>query len=151
MLPYPDASYWVSSQMALRFRRKSVKNRFFKTAPRQPSCISERNDFSYFWPTSPRCFLKVSSQLAFWFRRISEKWFWISDRNDFSYAPIPRCFLLSFKSIGPSVQEKKRKIDFHDGRHGSHLGFPIEKILAILINRSPRCFLLSFESIGLRV
>ena len=30
-----------------------------------------------------------------------------------------------------SVQEKKRKIDFQDGRHSDHLGFPIRTILAI--------------------
>ena len=35
------------------------------------------------------------------------------------------------KSIGLSVQEKKRKIDFQDGGHGGHLGFPIGTILAI--------------------
>ena len=29
------------------------------------------------------------------------------------------------------VQEKKRKIDFQDGRHGGHIGFPIETISAI--------------------
>ena len=29
------------------------------------------------------------------------------------------------------VQEKKRKIDFQDGCHGGHLGFPIDMILAI--------------------
>ena len=29
------------------------------------------------------------------------------------------------------VQEKKRKIDFQDGPHGGHLGFPIGTILAI--------------------
>ena len=28
------------------------------------------------------------------------------------------------------VQEKKRKIDFKDGHHGGHLGFPIGSILA---------------------
>ena len=28
------------------------------------------------------------------------------------------------------VQEKKRKIDFQDGRHGGHLEFPIGTILA---------------------
>ena len=28
------------------------------------------------------------------------------------------------------VQEKKRKIDFQDGCHGGHLGFPIGMILA---------------------
>ena len=43
----------------------------------------------------------------------------------------PQYFLPSFESIGLSVQEKKRKIDFQDGCHGSHLGFPIETILAI--------------------
>ena len=59
---------------------------------------------------------------------------WISDRNDFSYFLIyqsPRCFQPNFKSIGILVQEKKQKIYFQDGRHGSHLGFPIETILAI--------------------
>ena len=35
------------------------------------------------------------------------------------------------ESIGLSVQEKKRKIDFQDGGHGRHLGFPIGTILAI--------------------
>ena len=35
------------------------------------------------------------------------------------------------KSIGLLVQEKKRKIDFQDGGHGGHLGFPIGTILAI--------------------
>ena len=35
------------------------------------------------------------------------------------------------ESIGPSVQEKKQKIDFQDGGHGGHLGFPISMILSI--------------------
>ena len=39
----------------------------------------------------------------------------------------PRCFLASLESIGLSVQEKKRKIDFQDD---GHLGFPISTILA---------------------
>ena len=29
-----------------------------------------------------------------------------------------------------SAQEKKRKIDFQDGNHGGHFGFPIRTILA---------------------
>ena len=37
----------------------------------------------------------------------------------------------SFESISLSVQVKKRKIDFQDGRHGGYLGFPIGTILAI--------------------
>ena len=40
------------------------------------------------------------------------------------------CFLPSLDSIGLLVQEKKQKIDFQDGCHGGHLGFPIGMILA---------------------
>ena len=36
------------------------------------------------------------------------------------------------KSIGFSVLEKKRKIDFKDGGHGGHLGFPIGTLLTII-------------------
>ena len=43
----------------------------------------------------------------------------------------PLCLLPSFESTGLSVQEKKRKIEFQDGGHGGHLGFPIGTILAI--------------------
>ena len=59
---------------------------------------------------------------------------WISDQQDFSFFFIyksPQCFLESLVSIGLSVEEKKRKIDFQDGGHGGHLGFPIGTILAI--------------------
>ena len=40
-------------------------------------------------------------------------------------------FLLSFESVGLSVQEKKRKMHCQDDGRGGHLGFPIETILAI--------------------
>ena len=33
--------------------------------------------------------------------------------------------------------EEAKKIDFQDGGHGGHLGFPIGTILAILIYKSP--------------
>ena len=49
---------------------------------------------------------------------------WILAWNHFSFFLIyksPRCFLPSFKLIVLLVQEKKRKIDFQDGRHGGHL------------------------------
>ena len=39
--------------------------------------------------------------------------------------------LAILESIGLSVQEKRRKIDFQDGGHGGHLGFPIGTVLAI--------------------
>ena len=35
----------------------------------------------------------------------------------------PKSVLPRFESIGLSVQEKKGKIDFQNGRHGGHLGF----------------------------
>ena len=59
---------------------------------------------------------------------------WISDRHDVSYflsTSHPHASLQVWESIGLSFQEKKRKIDFQDGRHGGHLGFPISTILAI--------------------
>ena len=87
--------------------------------------------------------LAIFDQLAFGVRRKSQKYIfkmaapwrpsWIYDRHDFSYLiyKSSRCFLASLESTGLSVQEKKRKIDFQDGHHGSHLGFPIRTILSI--------------------
>ena len=43
------------------------------------------------------------------------------------------------------------KTDFQDGRHGSHLRFPIETIFLFLICKLPRYFLLNFASIVLSV
>ena len=43
---------------------------------------------------------------------------------------IPRYFLPSLKSVGLSVQERKRKKDFQEHSHGDHLGFSIGTILA---------------------
>ena len=58
---------------------------------------------------------------------------WISDQQDFSYfySASPWYFLPSLYSTGLSAQEMKWKIDFPDGGHGSHIGFPIGTILAI--------------------
>ena len=60
---------------------------------------------------------------------------WISDWYNFSYFYIyksSRCFLPIFKTTGPLVQENKRKKEFQDGRHGGHLGFPVQTIQVIL-------------------
>ena len=38
-----------------------------------------------------------------------------------------------FESIGLLVQEKKQKVNFQNGGHGGHLGFPIGTILAIFV------------------
>ena len=43
----------------------------------------------------------------------------------------PQYFLSSFKSIGPSIQERKFQIYFRDGGRGSHLGFPIKTVLTV--------------------
>ena len=83
-----------------------------------PFCSEVKNRFSRWLPWPPS---------------------WISNRNNFILLLLlfliyksPQCFLPSFESIGLLVQEKKRKIDFQDGGHGSHLGFPTGTILAIL-------------------
>ena len=102
------------------------------------------NYFSYFWSTShPDDSYKVSSLLAFRFRRRSKKQIFkmatmaatldfLSKRFSLFLIYKSRwCFLPSFESVGFSIQEKKWKIDFQDGGHGGHLGFPIGTILAI--------------------
>ena len=43
-----------------------------------------------------------------------------------------RCLPSSFGSIGPTVSEEMSFEEFQDGRHGSHLGYQIRTILAIL-------------------
>ena len=59
---------------------------------------------------------------------------WISDGHDFSFFYLQVTLMLPSKfgvnwPFGSG--EKKRKIDNQNGGHGSHLGFPIGKILAI--------------------
>ena len=59
---------------------------------------------------------------------------------------------MNFETITLSVQDKKFKTDFQDGRYSRNLGFLIAMIWAIFfIYKSPRFFLPSFESIGLSV
>ena len=67
------------------------------------------------------------SQLAFQFRRSSKNRFPIGTIVAIFDLQVTPCFLASLESIGLSVQEKKRKIEFQDG---GHLGFPIGTILA---------------------
>ena len=53
---------------------EEAKNRFSRWLPWRPSWFSDRNNFSYIWSTShPNASYQVSSQLAFRFRRRSEK------------------------------------------------------------------------------
>ena len=74
-----------------------------------------------FWSTRhPNASYKVSVQLAQGCRR-----------SRLLIYKSSQCFLPGLESIGFWVQEKKRKIDFQDGSHGRHLGFPIGMIWAI--------------------
>ena len=99
---------------------EEAKNRFLRWLPQRPSWISDPNDFSYFWSTSHSdAFYQVSSQLAFCSgeeakNRFSRWPLWshpefpIRKILDIFDLQATRCFLPSYKSIGPSVQEKKR-------------------------------------------
>ena len=57
----------------------------------------------------------------------------------------PWYFLSSFKAIGLLVQEKRRKIDFQDGGHSGHLGFPIRTIFAIFDLQVTQMFPTKFQ------
>ena len=57
----------------------------------------------------------------------------------------PQCFLLSYKSVGPTVQKKKRKIDFQDYRHSGRLRFPIGTISALFDLQVTPMFLTKFQ------
>ena len=59
---------------------------------------------------------------------------WISDWNDFSdfwSISHPHASYQVSSQFGIWGKEKKLEIDFQDGCHGGHLGFPIRLILAI--------------------
>ena len=87
----PDASYQVSSQLALQFRRRR-ENRFSRWPP---SWISDRNNFSYFNIfKSSRCFLPIFKSTGPLVQENKRKkvsrwppWWpsWISDPNNLSY------------------------------------------------------------------
>ena len=59
---------------------------------------------------------------------------WMSNRTILAIFDLQVPLMLPtkfIKSISLSIQEKKQKIAFQNGRHGGHFGFPIGKILAI--------------------
>ena len=109
----------------------------------RPPWISDWNDFLLFLIykapgasyKAPWCSYQVSNQLAFQCRRRSKQKIFkmvaiaaILDSLKERLQPLliyksQRCFLPGFKPIGILVQQEKRKIDFQDGHHGSHLGF----------------------------
>ena len=75
-----------------------------------------------------------SSKQIFKMAAIAAIWDFLPQRFElFLIYKSPRCFLPSFELISLSVQKKKGKTDFQDGRH---LGFLIGRILAIFISTS---------------
>ena len=132
---------------------KEAKNRFSRW---RPSWISDRNDFSYFWPTShPRCLLPSFESIGpWWFLPCFVNWpfgsgeeakdrfsrwppwqlFWISHQKDFSSflsTSHPDASYQVLSQLAFRFRSRSKKIDFQDGNHGGHLGFPILTILAI--------------------
>ena len=147
-----DFSYFdllTSPMLPIKFQHKwpfvsgeEAKNRFSRWQSWRPFW----NSFSYFFIYKSPPMLPTKFQVNWPFvlgeeanNRFSRFWqSWIADRNDFStFCSTPRCFLPSFKSMGLSVQWKKRKIDFQDGRHSDHFGFPITTILTFLSTNHP--------------
>ena len=136
---YPYASYQVSSQLAFGIRKRKIDFQDGRHGGHLRFTIGTisaifdlqvtsmlPSKFGVNWPFGSGEEVK---------NRFSRRPPWrISDQHDFSYFLIyksPWCFLASLESVGLSVQERKRKIDFQDGRHGGHLGFTIGTILAI--------------------
>ena len=133
MLPIKFRVNWPFSS------EEKGKNRFSRWPPFPIGMI-----LAVFISTShPNPSYQFSNQLALWFRKISEKKsfkmaammaildFRSKQFKLFQIYKSPKCFLPSFESNDFSVQEKKRKIGFQDGRHGGHLGFLIGMTLAV--------------------
>ena len=132
--------------MGFWFRSRSKKNRFSRW---WPSWTSHQNNFSFFdlQHVQVTLMLPTKFQVNWPFGSGEERKntldfsrlppcqpSWISDWNNCSFFLIyksPRCFLPSSNSTGLSVQEKKKKIDFQEGHHGSHLECPIGMILTV--------------------
>ena len=57
---------------------------------------------------------------------------WISDQHDFSFFDLQVTLMLPTKfGVKWLFGSEEAKIDFQDGSHGGHFGFPIGTILAI--------------------
>ena len=72
--PGPHASKRSFKSVGFSVQEKKQKHTFLRLRPWQPSCISDRNNFSYILSTRhPDASYQVSSQLAFRFRRRAKK------------------------------------------------------------------------------
>ena len=124
---------------------------------------SERFLLFFLSISHPDASYQISSQLAFCFRRRRKKQIFkmaamvaILDIRSWTLLAIfnlqvTLMLLPSFKSIGLSVQEEKRKIDFQDAM-AAILDFWSVQFSLLLIYKSPRsCVLPSFKLNGLSV
>ena len=86
---------------------------------------------------STRASYQVSSQLAF-VLQVTPMLPWLPIGTILASFDLchPNASYQIFKSAGILVQEKKRKIAFHDGPHRGHLWFMIGTILAIFLSTS---------------
>ena len=145
---HADASYQVSSQLAFRFRRRSLEILYIQDSGHGGHLgFLIGTILTFFIFKSLWCFLpSFSNQFAFWFRRWSKKIkfsrcqsSWLSNQNDFSCFDLLVTSMLpvKFQDIWLSFQEERRKIDFQDGGHGGYLGFPIKTISLFLSTSHP--------------
>ena len=106
-----------------------------------PSCISDRHSLSYFRSRDhPVATVLISTQIAPWFRRISQKLVILDIWSAKFYILLIYksfcCCNISFNSnrkmvcSGADVKE----FFFQHGECGGHFGFPINTILAIYIS-----------------
>ena len=114
-----------------------VKNRFSRWRPWQPSWISDRNNFSYFWSTShPNASYQVSSQLAFRCRKRSEKYIFKMDGGHlwFPIRTILAIFDLQVTLMHPTKFRIKWLLGL--GEEAKNRNFKMAAIAAILDLRS---------------
>ena len=123
-----------------------MKKRFSRWPPLRLSWISHQQDFSYrifylqvtlILPTQFGVNLpfgsgnKVKNRFSRW---LPWQPSWISYRNDFSYlwsTSHPDASYQVSSELAFGFRRRIEKIDFQDGYHDAHLGFPISTILAI--------------------
>ena len=80
------------------------------------------------WFLKNHDFIHVNSSVAGKYNKHKQDGSWISNQNATIDLQVTSILPMNFESIALSVQEKKFKTDFQDGRHGRNLGFPIATI-----------------------
>ena len=137
---------------------EEAKNRFSRWLPWRSFWISDRNYLAIFdlqvFPMFPTKFrvswpFRSGEEAKKWIFKMAIMAAVLDFRSERFWLCLiyksPRWFLPSFEPAGLLVQEKKRKIDFQNGRHGGHLVLPIGTILAIFDLQVTLMFLTKFR------